>query len=86
MTYEFDSEIKLLEGKIKWCVMYFPYEAEELFGSKGNIPVCITVDGQAFDHTLLPLKTGIISSITHSSSRLWARSLETGFISPWRKI
>lgn len=58
MTYEFDSEIKLLEGKIKWCVMYFPYEAEKLFGSKGNIPVCITVDGQAFDHTLLPSKNG----------------------------
>ncbi len=58
MRFEFDSEIKQLEGKIKWSVFYFPYSATEHFGSKGNIPVCITVDGHAFDHTLLPSKNG----------------------------
>lgn len=25
MVYEIDSEIKLLEGKMKWRVVYFPY-------------------------------------------------------------
>ena len=58
MRFEFDSEIKMLEGKIKWSVFYFPYSATEHFGSKGNIPVCITVDGHSFDHTLLPSKSG----------------------------
>lgn len=58
MQFEFDSEIKRLEGKIKWSVFYFPYSALEHFGSKGNIPVCITVDGHGFDHTLLPSKNG----------------------------
>ena len=58
MGFEFDSEIKLLEGKIKWNVFYFPYSAMEHFGSKGNIPVNITVDGHSFDHMLLPSKNG----------------------------
>ncbi len=58
MGFDFDCEIKQLEGKIKWSVFYFPYSALEHFGIKGNIPVCITVDGHAFDHTLLPSKNG----------------------------
>ena len=58
MRFEFDSEIKMLEGKIKWSVFFFPYSATEHFGSKGNIPVCITVDGHSIDHALLPSKNG----------------------------
>ena len=58
MVYEFDSEIKTLEGKIKWSVLYFPHSTEECFGAKGNIPVKITADGHAFEHTLLPSRNG----------------------------
>lgn len=58
MRFEFNSEIKQLEGKIKWSVFYFPYSAIEHFGSKGNIPVSITVDGHIFEHMLLPSKNG----------------------------
>lgn len=58
MRFEFITEIKQLEGKIKWSVLYFPYCAQEHFGSKGNIPVCVTVDGHAFDHMLLPSQNG----------------------------
>jgi len=58
MKFEFDSEIKQLEGKIKWSVFYFPHSALDHFGSKGNIPVSITVDGHKFDHMLLPSKNG----------------------------
>ncbi len=58
MKFEFDSEIKQLEGKIKWPVFYFPYDTTEYFGKKGNIPVIITVDGYEFEHTLLPSKNG----------------------------
>lgn len=58
MQFMFESEIKRLEGKIQWKVFYFPYSALEHFGSKGNIPVCVTVDGHAFDHMLLPSKNG----------------------------
>lgn len=58
MQYEFDSEIKRLNGKIKWSVFYFPYSTSEHFGSNGNIPVLITVDGHQFEHTLLPSKDG----------------------------
>ena len=58
MVFEFDGEIKRLEGKIKWNVIYFPYSVYEHLGSKGSIPVRITVDGHAFEHTLLPSKNG----------------------------
>lgn len=58
MRFEFYSEIKRLDGKIKWNVFYFPYSAAEHFGSKGNVPVCISVDGHEFDHMLLPSKNG----------------------------
>jgi hypothetical protein len=58
MRFEFESEIRRLEGKIKWSVFYFQHSALEHFGSKGNIPVCITVDGHSFDHMLLPSKNG----------------------------
>jgi len=58
MKYVFDAEIKRLEGKIQWSVFYFPESAEKCFGSKGNIPVKITVDGHPFDHTLLGSRNG----------------------------
>jgi len=58
MTFEFNTEIKRLEGKIKWNVFYFPYPAKEHFGANGNIPVRITVNGHPFDHMLLPSKNG----------------------------
>ncbi len=58
MKYEFDAEIKRLEGKIQWSVFYFPESALDCFGSKGNIPVRITVDGHPFDHTLLGSRNG----------------------------
>ena len=58
MRFEYNSEIKRLDGKIKWSVFYFPYSVAEHFGSKGNVPVCITVDGHEFDHMLLPSKNG----------------------------
>jgi len=58
MQYEFDAEIKRLEGKIQWSVFYFPESAEECFGTKGSIPVKITVDGHPFDHTLLGSRNG----------------------------
>lgn len=56
--FKFESEIKQLEGKIKWSVIYFPYSTLEVFDSKGKIPVLITVDGHAFEHTLLPSRNG----------------------------
>jgi hypothetical protein len=58
MKYEFDAEIKRLEGKIQWAVFYFPESAVACFGTKGNIPVKITVDGHSFDHTLLGSRNG----------------------------
>lgn len=58
MLYEFNVEIKQLEGKIKWSVLYFPYSPTESFGLKGKIPVSITVDGHKFEHMFLPSKNG----------------------------
>lgn len=58
MKYEFDAEIRRLEGKIQWSVFYFPESAIECFGTKGSIPVKITVDGHPFDHTLLASRNG----------------------------
>ncbi|MNB86883.1 hypothetical protein D3C75_338420 [compost metagenome] len=58
MNFEFDSEIKMLEGKMKWKVIYFPYSVQECFSTSGKVPVHITVDGHKFEHTLLPSKNG----------------------------
>jgi len=56
--FEFDAEIVRLEGKMRWNVLYFPYPVVEHFGSGGNIPVRITVDGHPFEHMLLPSRNG----------------------------
>lgn len=58
LLYEFEGEVKLLEGKIKWKVVYFPYPVMEAFHTNGRVPVKLTVDGHEFDHTLLPSKNG----------------------------
>ncbi|WP_310828767.1 YdeI/OmpD-associated family protein [Paenibacillus pedocola] len=58
MVYEFDSEIKMLEGKMKWKVVYFPYSVKEIFNTNGRVTIQIIVDGHEFDHTLLPSKNG----------------------------
>lgn len=58
MVYEFDSEIKMLEGKMKWKVVYFPYSVREIFNTNGKVSIQILVDGHEFDHTLLPSKNG----------------------------
>lgn len=58
MVYEFEGEIKLLEGKMKWKVVYFPYSAQEAFHTNTRIPVHIVVDGHEFEHTLLPSRNG----------------------------
>lgn len=58
MKYEFEAEIKRLEGKIQWSVIYFPESVEECFGTRGKIPVKITVDGHPFDQMLLGSRNG----------------------------
>lgn len=58
LVYEFDGEIKMLEGKMKWKVVYFPYPAGETFGTNGKVPIHLTVDSYDFEHTLLPSKNG----------------------------
>ncbi len=58
MVYKFDAEINLLEGKIKWSVVYFPHSVNETFGANGRVQVAITVDGHKFDSTLLPSRNG----------------------------
>ena len=58
LVYDFDAEIKLLEGKMKWNVVYFPESANEAFGTKGRVQIDLTVDSHEFDHTLLPSKNG----------------------------
>jgi hypothetical protein len=58
MEYEFDGEIRLLEGKMKWNVIYFPYSVKDIFNTNGNVPISITVDGHEFEHTLLPSRNG----------------------------
>jgi hypothetical protein len=57
-TYEFAAEIELLEGKIKWSVVYFPHRVSEVYGTNGRVPVVVTVDGHEFDRTLLPSRNG----------------------------
>jgi hypothetical protein len=58
LLYNFDAEINLLEGKMKWSVVYFPHSVIDVFGTNGKVPVAITVDGHKFDHTLLPSRNG----------------------------
>jgi hypothetical protein len=58
MKYDFDAEIKLLEGKMKWSVIYFPYPAQEHFGTNGRVNVNVVIDGHQFDGVLLPSRNG----------------------------
>lgn len=58
MKYEFDAQVKQLEGKMQWSVIYFPESAGACFAAKGKIPVKITVDGHSFNHTLLASRNG----------------------------
>jgi hypothetical protein len=58
MKYDFNAEIKLLEGKMKWSVVYFPHPAPEHFGTNGRVNVRVAVDGHEFDGTLLPSRNG----------------------------
>ena len=58
MKHDFNAEIKLLEGKMKWSVIYFPHPASEHFGTNGRVNVTAVVDGHVFDGTLLPSRNG----------------------------
>lgn len=58
MKHEFTAEIKLLEGKMKWSVVYFPHPAQEHFGTNGRVNVRVVVDGHPFDAVLLPSRNG----------------------------
>ncbi|MCE5313791.1 MAG: YdeI/OmpD-associated family protein [Armatimonadota bacterium] len=58
MKYDFSAEIKLLEGKMKWSVIYFPHSALEHFGTNGRVNVRAVVDSHKFDGTLLPSRNG----------------------------
>lgn len=58
LKYDFNAQIKLLEGKIKWSVIYFPHPAQEHFGTNGRVNVRAVVDGHEFDTTLLPSRNG----------------------------
>lgn len=58
MTHEFSAEIKMLEGKMKWPVIYFPHPAQEHFGTNGRINVTAVVDGHKFECVLLPSRNG----------------------------
>ena len=69
LRYEFDAEIRRLEGKIKWDVVYFPYAANEEFGTNGRVAVVVTVDGYEFDQTLLPSRNGHYFVINKATSR-----------------
>ena len=58
MDYCYEAEIKLLEGKMKWNVLYFPHSVREVYGTNGRVPIIVTVDGHEFEHTLLPSRNG----------------------------
>lgn len=58
MTYEFDTQLQRLEGKIAWTVAYVPFPVDEDYGTKGRVNVAATLDGHAFRVTLLPSRNG----------------------------
>ena len=58
MEYEFDGEIKQLEGKMKWSVIYFPYSVKKEFGTNGRVAVILKIAEHEFEHTLLPSQNG----------------------------
>jgi hypothetical protein len=58
VKYDFSARIELLEGKMKWGVIYFPHPPMEHFGTNGRVNVRVWVDGHEFDSTLLPSRNG----------------------------
>lgn len=56
--HEFDGELQLLEGKIKWTVVYVPFSVPDRYGTRGRLPVQVRIDGHPFAGTLLPSRKG----------------------------
>ena len=85
MKYEFDAEIKRLEGKIQWSVFYFPKSALDCFGIKGNIPVKITVDG----HQMVLMTDNTPKTVAFYKSLGFVKADELGccafVMNPWNE-
>jgi len=58
VKHEFDAEIRLLEGKIKWSAIYFPHSARDHFATGGRVNVKALLDGHEFNGVLLPSRNG----------------------------
>ncbi len=58
MPCEFDAELKRLEGKMVWPVLYAPAEWVQGQGISGRRNVRAVVDGREFLGTLLPSRNG----------------------------
>jgi uncharacterized protein YdeI (YjbR/CyaY-like superfamily) len=43
---------------MKWSVIYFPYPAQEHFGTNGRVNVNVVIDVHQFDGVLLPSRNG----------------------------
>lgn len=54
-VYEFDAEVKKVEG-INGAYVEFPYDVKEEFG-KGRVKVHATFDGEPYDGSLVRMKT-----------------------------
>ncbi len=58
MIYEFNIELKKLEGKLPWTVFYIPFSIKKTFGTNGRIYVKTFIDGYQFEGFLLPSRNG----------------------------
>ena len=56
--FEFDAELKKLEGKIQWTVFYIPFSVKAEFGTSGRVYVNVFIDSYQFEGILLPSKNG----------------------------
>lgn len=58
MIYEFNAELKKLEGKLPWTVFYIPFSVKETFGTNGRVCVNTFIDNYQFEGILLPSRNG----------------------------
>lgn len=57
-VFRFTGPMERLSGQFSWYYVEFPYDVEELFGTRSRVRVIGTINGVAVDRALLPTKNG----------------------------
>ena len=69
MLQSFNAQITTFNASAIWQVVYVPFDPVAVFGKKGRIDVCGTIDGLPYQRTLLPDGQGRHFIVTNAVMR-----------------